>query len=77
MHYLLLQHRRRRRLYRHCRLGILVQRFQFHIDLHLDRYLHQNHADLVKEVGTSGKLDAAPKAKLDQAIQDHLKTFSV
>ena len=41
------------------------------------RYLHQSHADLVKEVGTSGKLDAGPKAKLDQAIQDHLKTFSV
>jgi len=39
------------------------------------RYLHQNHADLVKEVGTSGKLDAGPKAKLDAAIAEHLKTF--
>ena len=40
------------------------------------RYLHQNHADVVKEVATSGKLDGGPKAKLDTAIQEHLKTFN-
>ena len=40
------------------------------------KYLHGTHADLVKEVASSGKLDAGPKAKLDQAIQDHLKTFN-
>lgn len=39
------------------------------------KYLHKEHADMVKEVGTSGKLDAGPKAKLEQAIKDHLKTY--
>ncbi len=40
------------------------------------RYVHQNHADMTKEVATSGKLEGAAKTKLDQAIQDHLKTFN-
>jgi F-type H+-transporting ATPase subunit alpha len=40
------------------------------------RYVHQNHADLVKEVATTGKLEAGAKAKLDSAIQEHLKTFA-
>jgi F-type H+-transporting ATPase subunit alpha len=40
------------------------------------RYLSQSHADLMKEISSSGKLDAGPKAKLEQAIQDHLKTFN-
>jgi F-type H+-transporting ATPase subunit alpha len=40
------------------------------------RYLRSNHADLVKEVSASGKLDAGPKAKLESAIQEHLKTFN-
>jgi F-type H+-transporting ATPase subunit alpha len=41
------------------------------------RHIHQNHKDLANEVATSGKLDAGPKAKLDQVIQEHLKTFNV
>lgn len=41
------------------------------------RYLHQNHGDLVKEVSTTGKLEAGAKAKLEGAIQEHLKTFNV
>jgi len=41
------------------------------------RYVHQNHAEMVKEVATSGKLEGAAKTKLEQAIQDHLKTFNV
>jgi F-type H+-transporting ATPase subunit alpha len=41
------------------------------------RYMHQNHQDTVKEVSSSGKLEGAAKAKLDQAIQDHMKTFNV
>jgi len=41
------------------------------------RYMHQTHADTCKEVATSGKLEGAAKTKLDQAIQDHLKTFNV
>jgi F-type H+-transporting ATPase subunit alpha len=40
------------------------------------RFLRSNHADLVKEVSASGKLDAGPKAKLESAIQEHLKTFN-
>ncbi|MGZ3650751.1 MAG: F0F1 ATP synthase subunit alpha [Bdellovibrionota bacterium] len=41
------------------------------------RYMHQNHADVVKEVATSGKLEAASKTKLETALGDHLKTFLV
>ena len=41
------------------------------------RYLRQNHKELIAEVSTSGKLEGAAKARLDQAIQDHLKTYSV
>jgi F-type H+-transporting ATPase subunit alpha len=41
------------------------------------RYLHKNHADVVKEVVTTGKLEAGAKSKIDQAVQDHLKTFNV
>jgi F-type H+-transporting ATPase subunit alpha len=41
------------------------------------RYVHQTHPDVAKEVATSGKLEGAAKTKLDQAIQDHLKTFNV
>jgi F-type H+/Na+-transporting ATPase subunit alpha len=40
------------------------------------RYLHQNHAELVKEVSSTGKLEAAAKTKLDAAIQEHSKTFN-
>jgi F-type H+/Na+-transporting ATPase subunit alpha len=40
------------------------------------RYLRQSHADLVKEVATTGKLESGVKAKLDSAIEEHLKTFN-
>jgi F-type H+-transporting ATPase subunit alpha len=40
------------------------------------RYLKQNHAELIKAVASSGKLDAEPKAKLEAAIAEHLKTFN-
>lgn len=40
------------------------------------RYLHQNHADVVKEVSSTGKLEGAAKTKLDSAIQEHLKSFN-
>lgn len=39
------------------------------------KVLHAQHADLVKEVATSGKLDAAPKARLEKIIQDHVASF--
>ena len=38
-------------------------------------FLRKKYPDVVKEVATSGKLDAGPKGKLDQAIDEHLKTF--
>ncbi|MGE3261416.1 MAG: F0F1 ATP synthase subunit alpha [Bacteriovoracia bacterium] len=41
------------------------------------RYLQQNHKDVVSEVSSSGKLEGAAKTKLDQAIQDHIKTFTI
>jgi F-type H+-transporting ATPase subunit alpha len=40
------------------------------------RYLHQNQPEVVKEVSSTGKLEAGAKAKLDSAIQEHLKTFN-
>ena len=40
------------------------------------RYVKQNHADMVKEVHTSGKLEAGPKATLQTALTEHLKTFN-
>jgi F-type H+-transporting ATPase subunit alpha len=40
------------------------------------RYVRQNHGDMVKEVATSGKLEAGAKATLDGALQEHLKTFN-
>ncbi len=40
------------------------------------RNLRQNHADVVKEIA-GGKLEAGTKTKLDQAIQEHLKTFNI
>lgn len=41
------------------------------------RFLHKTYPDMVKEVATSGKLEAGAKTKLEQAIQEHLKTFNV
>jgi len=41
------------------------------------RYLKQNHADVVKEIGTTGKLEAGAKAKIEAAVADHLKGFNV
>jgi F-type H+/Na+-transporting ATPase subunit alpha len=41
------------------------------------RHLHQNHGDLVKEVATTGKIEPATKAKLEQSIKDHLKSFDL
>lgn len=40
------------------------------------RYVRQNHAEMVKEVHTTGKLEAGAKATLDGALKDHLKSFN-
>jgi F-type H+-transporting ATPase subunit alpha len=40
------------------------------------KFLDDKHGDLVKEVATSGKLDAGPKAKLDAAIVDCVNKFN-
>ena len=41
------------------------------------RYMHQNYSDVCKEMGTSGKLEAPAKAKIDQAAQEFTKNFNV
>ena len=39
------------------------------------RYMHQQHGDVMKEIASTGKLEAGAKAKIEQAVQDHLKSF--
>lgn len=39
------------------------------------KYLHQSQPELVKEVSSTGKFEAGAKAKLESALQEHLKTF--
>jgi F-type H+-transporting ATPase subunit alpha len=41
------------------------------------RYIKQNHGDVVKEIATTGKLEVGAKAKIEQAVTEHLKTFNV
>ena len=42
----------------------------------LMRHLDTTHPEIVKEVGSTGKLEAGTKAKLDSALQDFTKTFN-
>lgn len=41
------------------------------------RFLSEKHADLVKEVSSTGKLEAGAKSKLDAAIEEYKKQFVI
>ncbi len=41
------------------------------------RFLSEKHADLVKEVSSTGKLEAGAKSKLDSAIEEYKKQFVI
>ena len=41
------------------------------------RFLSEKHADLVKEVASTGKLEAGAKSKLDAAIEEYKKQFVI